>query len=61
MIRKIIKIDEEKCNGCGAYAACHEGAIEMINGKAKLTREYYCDGFGNCLTCISQLFISFLF
>ncbi|MBE7042856.1 MAG: ferredoxin [Ruminococcaceae bacterium] len=50
MIRKIIKIDEEKCNGCGACAAaCHEGAIEMINGKAKLTREDYCDGLGNCL------------
>ena len=45
MIRKIIKIDEEKCNGCGACAAaCHEGAIEMIDGKAKLTREDYCDG-----------------
>ncbi len=50
MIRKIIKIDENKCNGCGACAtACHEGAIEMINGKAKLTREDYCDGLGNCL------------
>lgn len=53
MIRKIIKIDEERCNGCGACAtACHEGAIEMINGKAKLTREDYCDGLGDCLpTC----------
>ena len=53
MIRKIIKIDEEKCNGCGACAtACHEGAIEMIDGKAKLTREDYCDGLGDCLpTC----------
>ena len=53
MLRKIIKIDEEKCNGCGACAiACHEGAIEMINGKAKLTREDYCDGLGDCLpTC----------
>ena len=53
MIRKIIKIDEEKCNGCGACAsACHEGAIEMIDGKAKLTRESYCDGLGDCLpTC----------
>lgn len=50
MIRKIIKIDEEKCNGCGACAlACHEGAIEMIDGKAKLTRENYCDGLGDCL------------
>ncbi len=50
MIRKIIRIDEEKCNGCGACAsACHEGAIEMVNGKAKLTREDYCDGLGDCL------------
>ena len=50
MKRKIIKIDEEKCNGCGACAtACHEGAIEMIDGKAKLTREHYCDGLGDCL------------
>ncbi len=50
MIRKIIKINEEKCNGCGACAAaCHEGAIEMVNGKAKLTREDYCDGLGDCL------------
>ena len=50
MIRKIIKIDEKKCIGCGVCAvACHEGAIEMINGKAKLTREDYCDGLGDCL------------
>ena len=50
MLRKIIKIDENKCNGCGACAkACHEGAIEMINGKATLTREDYCDGLGDCL------------
>ena len=50
MLRKIIRIDEEKCNGCGACAAaCHEGAIEMIGGKAKLTREDYCDGLGDCL------------
>lgn len=45
MFRKTIKINEEKCNGCGACAAaCHEGAIQMIDGKAKLTREDYCDG-----------------
>lgn len=50
MLRKIIKINESKCNGCGACAAaCHEGAIEMVNGKAKLTREDYCDGLGDCL------------
>lgn len=50
MIRRIIKIDREKCNGCSACAnACHEGAIEMINGKAVLTREDYCDGLGDCL------------
>lgn len=50
MVRKIIKINEEKCNGCGACAeACHEGAIEIIDGKAKLTREDYCDGLGDCL------------
>ena len=53
MIRKIIQIDEEKCNGCGACAdACHEGAIEMVNGKARLMRDDYCDGLGDCLpTC----------
>lgn len=50
MLRKIIKINEEKCNGCGACAsACHEGAIDMIDGKAKLMREHYCDGLGDCL------------
>lgn len=50
MIRKIIKIDQAKCNGCGACAAaCHEGAIEMVSGKATLARESYCDGLGDCL------------
>ena len=50
MIRKIIKIDEEKCNGCGLCAkACHEGAIDIIDGKARLVRENFCDGFGDCL------------
>ena len=50
MIRKIVKIDENRCNGCGACAAaCHEGAIEIIDGKAVLTREDYCDGLGDCL------------
>ncbi len=60
MIRKIIKIDTEKCNGCGACAAaCHEGAIEMINGKAKLTREDYCDGLGDCLPACPTNAITF--
>ena len=60
MIRKIIKIDEEKCNGCGACAAaCHEGAIEMIDGKAKLTREDYCDGLGDCLPACPTSAITF--
>ena len=50
MIRRIIHIDREKCTGCGACAdACHEGAIEMIDGKAVLTREDFCDGLGDCL------------
>lgn len=50
MIRRIINIDAEKCNGCGACArACHEGAIDIVDGKARLTRENYCDGMGECL------------
>ena len=50
MIRKIIHIDEEKCDGCGACVnACHEGAISLVNGKAKLMHEHYCDGLGDCL------------
>ena len=60
MIRRIIRIDEEKCNGCGACAAaCHEGAIKMIDGKAKLTREDYCDGLGDCLPACPTGAISF--
>jgi len=50
LIRKIISIDEEKCNGCGlCINACHEGALELVNGKAKLISESYCDGLGDCL------------
>ena len=50
MKRKIVQIDEEKCNGCGACAAaCHEGAIAMVEGKARLLRDDYCDGLGDCL------------
>ncbi len=50
MLRQLIKIDEEKCNGCGLCAkACHEGAIAMVHGKARLIRDDFCDGLGNCL------------
>lgn len=61
MIRKIIQIDEEKCDGCGACAeACHEGAIGMVQGKAKLLREDYCDGLGDCLPACPTRAISFV-
>ncbi len=60
MIRKIIKIDAKKCIGCGACAtACHEGAIQMIDGIATLTREDYCDGLGDCLPACPTNAISF--
>lgn len=60
MIRQIIKINEELCNGCGACAtACHEGAIGMVNGKARLLREDYCDGLGDCLPACSTGAITF--
>lgn len=60
MIRKIIKIDNEKCTGCGICAdACHEGAIGIIDGKARLLREDYCDGLGDCLPACPENAISF--
>lgn len=60
MIRKIIHIDEEKCNGCGlCVAACHEGAIGLVEGKARLLRDDYCDGLGDCLPACPTGAISF--
>ena len=60
MIRQVIHIDEEKCNGFGlCAAACHEGAIGMVNGKAKLLRDDYCDGLGNCLPACPTVAIRF--
>ena len=61
MIRKIIHIDEEKCNGCGLCArACHESAIGMVDGKAKLLRDDYCDGLGDCLPACPTGAITFV-
>lgn len=61
MLRRIINIDEEKCTGCGLCAeACHEGAIGMVNGKAKLLRDDYCDGLGDCLPACPADAISFI-
>lgn len=60
MVRQVIRIDEEKCKGCGICAeACHEGAIGMVNGKARLLRDDYCDGMGDCLPACPMDAISF--
>ena len=61
MVRRIIQIDDNKCNGCGACAAaCHEGAIAMVNGKAQLMRDDYCDGLGDCLPACPTGAITFV-
>ena len=60
MLRQIIQIDKEKCNGCGlCVSACHEGAIGMVDGKAELLRDDYCDGLGNCLPVCPTRAIAF--
>ena len=61
MKRRIIHIDQDKCNGCGAcVTACHEGAIAMADGKAKLIREDFCDGLGDCLPACPTGAITFI-
>ena len=61
MVRRVIEINEEKCNGCGlCVKACHEGAIALVNGKAKLMRDDYCDGLGDCLPNCPVNAISFI-
>ncbi|HEY8391072.1 MAG TPA: 4Fe-4S dicluster domain-containing protein, partial [Clostridia bacterium] len=61
MVRKIIQINEELCNGCGlCVQACHEGAIGIVDGKAKLLRDDYCDGLGNCLPACPTGAITFV-
>ena len=61
MIRKIVQIEEDRCTGCGLCAhACHESAIAMVDGKAKLIRDDYCDGFGDCLPVCPADAISFV-
>lgn len=61
MVRRIIHIDDDKCNGCGCCVeACHEGAISMVNGKAKLMRDDYCDGLGTCLPACPTGAITFV-
>ena len=60
MLRRIIKINQDKCSGCGlCVRACHEGAIGLVEGKARLMREDYCDGLGDCLPACPENAISF--